>query len=157
MDRTHIERRVYKGAEVRRGYRVSAIRCVRDYAGSKPVELVRVPNLMEYSSGCGAHRGSCVGHMCENPTGNILPPHSLSFRSGDIRTQCYIAASKAFENDRPEYIDSLKRTDYGKEGHLRNIMSTPVSGSPRLVCISHDSEDPRLVYISENLVSRIVF
>ncbi|KAM0800648.1 hypothetical protein BDR22DRAFT_908245 [Usnea florida] len=86
-------------------------------------------------SGYGAHRGSCFGHMCETPTGNILPPHSLSFRSGDIGTQYYIAASKAFENDRPEYIDPLKRTDYGKEGHLRNILSTPVSGSVKTLAL----------------------
>ena len=65
MDKTHIERRVYSDAEVKRGHRVSSIRCVREYVGTKPTELVKVPNLTEYGSGCGVHRGSCFGHMCE--------------------------------------------------------------------------------------------
>jgi len=159
MEKTFIERRVYKGAEVKRGYRVRGIKCVQDGRGSKPVELARVPNLMDYSSGCGVHRdgGLCFGHMCETPTGNILPPHSLSFRSGDIRTQYYVAASKAFEDDRAEYAEALKRTNYGKEGHLRSIMSTPVSGSARLVCVPHDCSDPYVLFLSQNLASKVVF
>lgn len=157
MEKTFIERRVYKGAEVKRGYRVKGIKCVQDSRGSKPAELSKVPNLIDYSSGCGVHRGSCFGHMCETPSGNILPPHSLSFRSGDIRTQYYIAASKAFEDDRVEYVNALKRTNYGKEGHLRSIMSTPVSGSARLVCVPHDDPNPFVMFISENLASKIVF
>jgi RNA polymerase Rpb1, domain 2 len=95
--------------------------------------------------------------MCRTPTGNILPPHSLSFRSGDIRTQYYIASSKAFENDSTEYINALKRTNYGKEGHLRSVMSTPVSGSARLVCVPHDHSDPWTVFLSPNLASKVVF
>ena len=44
----------------------------------------------------------------------------LPSQKRDVRTQYYIAASKAFEHDRSEYIDSLKRTHYGKEGYLRS-------------------------------------
>lgn len=95
--------------------------------------------------------------MCVTPTSNVLLSHSLSFRSGDIRTQYYIAASLAFENDRSKYIKSLKRTNYGKYGYLRSTMSTPVAGSARLVCVPHDDGNPYLVYISRNLASRIVF
>lgn len=157
MEKTFIERRVYKGAEVKRGYRVKGIRCVQDKPGQKPVELVKVPNLMDYSSGCPLHRGSCFGHMCYTPSGNILPPHSLSFRSGDIRTQYYIAASKAFEEDKDDYVEAMKRTNYGKEGHLRSIMSTPVSGSVRLVCIPHVDDNPYLMFISKNLASKVMF
>lgn len=157
MNKTFIERRVYEGAEVRRGYRVKGIKCVQDRGSTLPVELAKVPSLMDYSSGCSVHRGQCFGHMCETPTGNLLPPHSLSFRSGDIRTQYYIAASRAFEEDHSEYIDALKRTNYGKEGHLRSVMSTPVSGSARLVCVPHDYSDPRVAFISENLASKILF
>ena len=157
MEKTYIERRMYEGGEVKRGYRVKAITCCHDKKGSRPSELMRVPNLIEYSSGCGIHRGSCFGHMSEIPTGNMLPSHSLSFSSGDIRTQYYIAASKAFEEDKREYADALKRTNYGKGGHLRSIMSTPVSGSARLVCVPHDDPDPHLVYVSKNLAEKIVF
>jgi hypothetical protein len=157
MERTFIERRVYKGAEVKRGYRVRGIRCVQNKRGEKPTETIKVPNLIDYSSGCGIHRDSCFGHMCETPTGNMLPPHSLAFRSGDIRTQYYIAAAKAFEDNSMEYIEALKRTNYGKEGHLRSIMSTPVSGSARLVSVPHDDPDPFIVFISENLASKVLF
>ena len=78
--------------------------------------MVRTSILVEYSSGCAAHRGSRFGPMCETPTGNVLPPHSLSFMPGDVRMQYYIAAAKAFEHNRSEYVDALKRTDYGKDG-----------------------------------------
>ncbi|KAG9242105.1 hypothetical protein BJ878DRAFT_389102, partial [Calycina marina] len=77
----------------------------------------------------------CFGHMCVTPTGSVLPPHSLSFRSGDIRTKYYIATAKAFEGKQHEYVEELKRTNYRKWGRLRSIMSTPVSGSARLVAI----------------------
>lgn len=157
MEKTFIERRVYNGAPVKRGYRVAGIECVKCDRGDKPVEMSKVQNIAEYSSGCPMHRGGCFGHMCETPTGSILPPHSLSFRSGDIRTQYYIASSKAFERDSTAYINELKETNYGKFGHLRSIMSTPVSGSGRLVCIPHDYEDPRVLFISRNLASKVVF
>lgn len=157
IDKTYIERRVYDGAQVRRGYRVSAIELVQCSKDSKPSELVGVGSQTEYSSGCRLHRGNCFGHMCVTPTGCILPPHSLSFRSGDIRTQYYVAATKAF-SDRPgQYIEEMKKTNYGKHGHLRSIMSTPVSGSARLVCIPHVYEDPRVLFISSNLASKILF
>jgi len=157
IDKTFVERRVYNGAPVRRGYRVSAITCVQCDKDDKPVEVVKVPNQAEYSAGCPLHRGACFGHICVTPTGNLLPPHSLSFRSGDIRTQYYIASAKAFENDSRLYIEELKRTNYGKQGHLRSIMSTPVSGSARLVCVPHVYSDPRVVFISRNLASKILF
>lgn len=157
MEKTFIERRVYNGAEVKRGYRVRGIRCVQDKPGQKPIEMVKVPNLIDYSSGCPLHRGSCFGHMSCTPTGNMLPPQSLSFRSGDIRTQYYIAAAKAFEDDKEEYLKAMRLTNYGKYGHLRSIMSTPVSGSARLVCVPHDYENPYVMFISENLASKIVF
>ena len=95
--------------------------------------------------------------MCVTPTGSLLPPHSLSFRSGDIRTQYYIAASKAFEDKNEDYIEELKKTNYGKYGHLRSIMSTPVSGSARLVCVPHVYSDPRVLFLPANLASKILF
>jgi hypothetical protein len=157
IEKTYMERRVFSGAQVKRGYRVSAIELVQCKKDDRPVELVKVKNQSEYSAGCPLHRGTCFGHMCGTPTGNILPPHSLSFRSGDIRTQYYIATTKAFEDRDGEYIEELKRTNYGKNGHLRSIMSTPVSGSGRLVCIPHTYRDPRVLFISPNLASKILF
>ena len=157
IDRTRIERRVYNGAQIKRGYRVSGIELAQCDGRDKPVELVKVGSQAEYSSGCPLHRDACFGHMCVTPTMNILPPHSLSFRSGDIRTQYYIATTKAFDSDSGQYIKELKETNYGKDGHLRSIMSTPVSGSARLVCVPHTFSDPRVVFISANLASKIVF
>lgn len=157
IEKTHIERRVYSGAEVRRGYKVSGIELVQCNKNSKPSELVKVRDQAEYSSGCTLHRGGCFGHMCVTPAGNILPPHSLSFRSGDIRTQYYIAAAKAFDGKSDQYIEEMKKTNYGKHGHLRSIMSTPVSGSARLVCVPHVYHDPRILFMSSNLASKILF
>jgi len=142
---------------VKRGYRVTGIRCSPCAPGTVPAELVPVQNMEEYSSGCRVHRGGCFGHMCETPTGNILPPHSLSFRSGDIRTQYYIASRHAFEDDGPRYREELRKTNNGKEGHLRSIMSTPVSGSARLVVIPHCLDDPYVVCISPTLASKVLF
>lgn len=157
MEKTFIERRVYKGAPVHRGYKVTGIKCVNDVPGSLPRELAKAYDIVGYSSGCPIHRGSCFGHMCVTPNGNLLPPHSLSFRSGDIRTQYYVASNKAFEDKKDEYIEALKVTNYGKHGHLRSIMSTPVSGSARLVCIPHGDRDPRIVYMSRSLAEGILF
>lgn len=157
MEKTHILRRTYKGGEIKRGYRVTGISCVPCAPGDKPAEIVKAQNIDEYSAGCSIHRDGCFGHMCETPTGNILPPHSLSFRSGDIRTQYYMACTWAFGRDDKRYITELKKTNYKKEGHLRSIMSTPVSGSARLVAIPHDSEDFAVIYISKNLADKIVF
>lgn len=154
---TFIERRVYKGARVHRGYKVSSVACVPEGSNSFPSELVPATGMEEYSSGCPLHRGGCFGHMSITPTGNLLPPHSLSFRSGDIRTQYHIATSKAFTNDSAEYRELLKRTNYRKHGHLRSIMGTPVSGSARLVAICSDDSDPRKVFISRSLAEKIVF
>ena len=36
-------------------------------------------------------------------------------------------------------------------------MSTPVAGSARLVCVPHNHEDPRTVFLSRNLASSILF
>jgi hypothetical protein len=157
VEKTFMERRVFSGALVKRGYKVSAIQLVKCKKDQKPVETVKVKNQSEYSAGCSLHRGTCFGHVCETPTGNLLPPHSLSFRSGDIRTQYYIAATKAFEDKEDDYIEELKKTNYGKYGHLRSIMSTPVSGSARLVCIPHCFRNPRVLFISPNLASKILF
>lgn len=157
LEKTVISRRTYKGGEVHRGYKVTGISCVPCAPGSKPVETVRVQNMEEYSSGCAVHREGCFGHMCVTPTGSILPPHSLAFRSGDIRTQYYIACGWAFNRDDDRYIAELKKTNYKKEGHLRSIMATPVSGSARLVAVPHDSEDYTIVYISRNLAEKVVF
>lgn len=157
IEKTHMERRVFDGGQIKRGYRVSAIELVRCDKDTMPTEVVRVKGQSEYSAGCAIHRGTCFGHMCITPTGSMLPPHSLSFRSGDIRTQYYIATTKAFEDKHDVYIEELKRTNYGKHGHLRSIMSTPVSGSARLVSVPHDDENPRVVFLSPNLASKIVF
>lgn len=54
-------------------------------------------------------------------------------------------------------MDALKRTNYGKEGHLRSIMSTPVSGSARLVAVPHVGEDYWKVYLSRNLAEKVVY
>jgi hypothetical protein len=156
MEKTFIERRVYPGAEVRRGYRVTGLTCCKDAENTNPVEIMPVQNMDEYSSGCKKHRG-CFGHMCITPTGHLLPPQSLSFRAGDIRTQYYIACTSAFNNDSSTYVDNLKKTNYRKEGCLRSIMATPVSGSARLVAVSHKGQDAFTVYISKNLASKILF
>ena len=148
---------MYNGAQVKRGYKVSAMELVQCKKNEDPTELVKVGSQDEYSAGCPLHRGVCFGHMCITPTASILPPHSLSFRSGDIRTQYYIAASRAFDNKPEQYIEELKKTNYGKHGHLRSIMSTPVSGSARLVCVPHTYSDPRVLFISPNLASKILF
>ncbi|KAJ4385294.1 hypothetical protein N0V93_010355 [Gnomoniopsis smithogilvyi] len=82
---------------------------------------------------------------------------SLSFRSGDIRTQYYIATSNAFQEDSSECLMDLASTKCGKYGHLQSVMSTPVSGSVRLVCAPHNDPDPRVIFISNNLASKIMF
>lgn len=126
------------------------------FVHERPRELVRVQNMEEYSSGCSLHHSGCFGHMCITPTGALLPPHALSFRSGDITTQYYSACNWAFYHNTEQYVDQLKRTNNGKEGHLRSIMSTPVSGSARLVAIPHVCNDYWFVYISRNLAEKIV-
>lgn len=164
MEKTFVERRVYKGGPVKKGYVVTKISCEKDEPDSLPAEIIKVSDIDDYSSGCPLHRGTCFGHMCVTPTGSLLPPHSLSFRSGDIRTQYYVAAALAFGKDDKRYINELKKTNYKKEGHLRSIMSTPVSGSARLVVIPHYESIPFEtgdsmfhIYISENLASKIRF
>lgn len=51
----------------------------------------------------------------------------------------------------------IKTMNYGKFDHVRSIMATPVSGSARLVCVSHDGEDPKIVNIPKALASKILF
>lgn len=152
-----MERRAYKGGLVKRGYKVSSMKLTKCEENELPVELAKVWSMTEYESGCTLHRDCPFGHMCITPEGLLLPPHSMSFRSGDIKTQYNIAASKAFEGKVKCYIDDLKSTNYGKEGNLRSIMSTPVSGSARLVCASQVGQDPRVVYLSRNLAEKVLF
>lgn len=73
---------------MRRGYEVTSIELVRCEKGEKIAETSTVGNIDEHSAGCSEHPG-CFGHMCYSPTGALLPPHSLSMRSGDIKTQYY--------------------------------------------------------------------
>ena len=57
IKRTYIARRAYKGADVEKGCKVKAIKCVRDSKDSGPLELRRVPKLactaraVEYTGG----------------------------------------------------------------------------------------------------------
>lgn len=157
MDKTFIERRVYKGAKVRRGYRVKSISCVKDDPGSRPSEIITVKSLSEYESGCPLHRGGCFGHMCEIESGDLLMPHSMPFRAGDIRTQYNLAASAAFAGNTEEYREILTSTCSKKYGTLRGVMSVPVSGGARLVAVPHNDENVGVVFLSENLLNKIKF
>lgn len=147
-------RRVYDGAPVTTGYRVSSIK-LEKFGENEAFPVTRVRTLAQYSAGCREH-GGCFGHMCETPTGAILPPQSLSMRAGPISTEYLKASKQAFGQDTGLYLDMLKSTNKTKRGHMRGIMYTPVAGSARLVATPAWFRRD-VVFVSKELASTIRF
>lgn len=145
-------RLVYPGAPISGVAHIKAVsveRCPDDSA----VEIIRVPNMKHYESGCRLHT-DCFGHYCSTPSGIILPPQSMSMRDGEISTEYFKASRLAFEGKREEYIETLEKTNETKRGTLRSIMSTPVSGSARLIATPNWYRR-NIVWISRSLASKI--
>lgn len=156
MEKTYIRRRVFPGAPVKTGYRIVSVEAAPLPDKYVPTETMSVNTLEEYSSGCKQHR-DCFGHMCLTNDNALLPPHSFSFRTGEVKNQFYAAAHHAFRGDMSAYVKELKTTCYKKHGVLRSIMSTPVAGCARLVVVPHCYDDPNVIFISENLARKIKF
>lgn len=156
MKRTFAERRVYDGAKVTRGYRVTSIEVCKETPGTVPKEIVRVESHDEYSSGCKLHP-RCIGHMCVTPAGSLLPFHGLALSTADILTQYTYATMEAFREDSSGYKRKLEETNKGKHGHLRSVLKTPVSGSARLVATPHTDSEIGHVYMSSHLASKLNF
>lgn len=155
MERTHIERRVYGGTPVRRGYAVAAVK-FQPFEHDHKLRCTSVRNLEDYSAGCREH-ANCFGHMCVTNEGNILPPHSLSMRSGPIATEYLKASMLAFEHNGPGYITALKRTNYSKHGHMRSIMSSPIAGSARLVAVPQVDLPRDVICLPRELMRTLIF
>ncbi|KAF2864552.1 hypothetical protein K470DRAFT_208512, partial [Piedraia hortae CBS 480.64] len=88
-------------------------------------------SLYEYKSGCREHK-DCYGHLC-SVNGATLPPHSMSLRSGSKATEYNKAARLVFDVDTKGYVSAIQRTNFTKHGTMRPTMSTPISGSGRLI------------------------
>lgn len=155
MERTYIERRVYGGTPTKRGYAVSAVK-YQAFERDHRLKCTDVKSLEDYSAGCREH-ANCFGHMCVTNEGNILPPHSLSMRSGPIATEYLKASMLAFERDKPGYIAALKRTNYSKHGHMRSIMSSPIAGSARLVAVPQVDLPRDVICLPQELMRTLIF
>lgn len=133
MECENLSRRTFNGSSTKVGYIATAVK-FKPFGSDHSMRTTQVSSIDDYSSGCRLHAG-CFGHMCVTPQGNLLPPHSLSMRVGPITTEYLKAATMAFGDDQTRYKHALKKTNYTKRGHMRNIMSTPVAGSLRLVAV----------------------
>lgn len=151
MEAQRFERRVYNGALTTGKYKISSIRYSPFSKGEKP-RMITVDNLAQYESSCREHR-QCFGHMCVTKSGTVLAPHSMSLRSNDIATDYHKAARMAFEGNTEEYIDTIKRTNYTKNGTMRSVMSTPIAGSCRLIATPQYEFGRGYIAISKNLAS----
>lgn len=149
------QRKVYNGSRVSSGYIATAVQFT-PFDQNHTLKSTRVNSLEEYSAGCREHAG-CFGHMCVTPQGNYLPPQSLSVKTGPIVTEYLKAAALAFGTDSSEYKKALKRTNYTKNGHMRNIMSTPIAGSLRLVATPQISLPGNCVCIPKELADATRF
>lgn len=148
----HVTRLVYPGAPIAGPARIKAMK-VEKAPDESNMETVRVPNFAHYESGCRIH-AACFGHYCRTPSGILLPPQSLSMRTGEITTE-YLKASKfAFEGRKAEYLESLESTNFTKNGTMRSIMSTPVAGSARLIATPMWWRR-NVVWVSENLANKL--
>lgn len=152
MEPVNVTRFIYPGARVTGVARIKAVKVEKAPADSN-LETVRVPNLLHYESGCRLH-ADCFGHYCVTPSGILLPPQSMSMRNGDIATEYTKAARFAFEGRADEYMSSLESTNFTKNGTMRSIMSTPVSGSARLIATPNWYRRD-VVWISEGLANKI--
>ncbi|KAH8751113.1 hypothetical protein F5883DRAFT_692812, partial [Diaporthe sp. PMI_573] len=153
MERQHMRRRVYPGADVVCDYVVTSMR-FKPFASGESFRTLDVATLAEYESGCHVH-AACHGHMCRAPSGCILLPQSMSMRSMDIATQYHEASKQAFSKDTRGYIDALKQTNLTKDGTYRVVMSTPVSGSMRLLAVPQWEAGRGSLCVSRNLASKV--
>lgn len=144
-------RLVYKGGPVEGAARIRAVKVVKAPDDSK-IEVVRVPNFAHYESGCRDH-SACFGHFCRTPAGILLPPQSLSMRTGKITTEYLKAARFAFEGRKDEYLENLEQTNLSKDGTMQSMMSTPVAGSARLIATPMWYRR-EFVWVSQNLASK---
>lgn len=154
MERQEFRRRVYNSAPVSGFYMITSITPARFGPNEKP-RTVNVNTLYEYESGCKEHR-DCYGHLCAVNGDVVLPPHSMSLRSGDIATEYNKAAKLVFTGDIGGYVDAVKKTNLTKDGTMRLTMSTPVAGSCRLIATPQWEFGTSCIAISENLASRMV-
>lgn len=152
MEPINVTRFVHPGARVTGVARIRAVK-VEKAPANATLETVRVPNLLHYESGCRLH-ADCFGHYCVTPSGILLPPQSMSMRNGDIATEYTKAARFAFEGRATEYMSSLESTNFTKNGTMRSIMSTPVSGSARLIATPNWHRRNE-VWISKGLADKI--
>lgn len=142
---------MYKGGPVSGVARIKAVKAVKAPDDAQ-IDVVRVPNFSHYESGCREH-SACFGHFCRTPSGILLPPQSLSMRTGKITTEYLKASRYAFEGRKEEYLENLEKTNLTKDGTTQSMMSTPVAGSARLIATPmwHRRE---FVWVSENLASK---
>lgn len=124
------------------------------FGSNEKPRTVSVNTLYEYESGCKEHR-DCYGHLCSVNDSVVLPPHSMSLRSGDIATEYNKAAKLVFDGNVEGYVDAVKKTNLTKHGTMRLTMSTPVAGSCRLIATPQWEFGTSCVAISENLASRM--
>lgn len=144
-------RLVYKGGPVSGAARIKAVKVVKAPEDSN-IDVVSVPNFAHYESGCRQH-SACFGHYCRTPGGILLPPQSLSMRTGKITTEYLKASRYAFEGRKEEYLESLEKTNLTKEGTMQSMMSTPVAGSARLIATPMWYRR-ELIWISKNLADK---
>lgn len=152
-DPIYASRLVYPGGAVFGAATIKAVKIMKA-EDDNTLETVRVPNFSHYESGCRSHAGGCFGHFCRTPNGILLPPQSLSMRTGDITTEYLKAARFAFEGRKDEYLAGLESTSLTKRGTLRSIMSTPVAGSARLIATPMWYKR-NIVWISQNLAKKL--
>jgi hypothetical protein len=148
----HVTRLVYPGAPVVGPARIKAVK-VEKAPDDANIETVRVPNFAHYESGCRVH-ADCWGHFCRTPSGILLPPQSMSMRTGDIMTEYLKASRFAFDGRKTEYLASLESTNFTKNGTMRSIMSTPVAGSARLIATPMWWRR-NVVWVSKNLADKL--
>lgn len=147
-----VRRLVYPGAPISGVATIKGMSVVKS-TGDVNMQVVQVPSLAHYGSGCRSH-ASCFGHLCSTPSGAMLPPQSLSMRNGDITTEYLNASKLAFNNKHKEYMSALERTNFTKNGTMRSIMSTPVAGSARLIATPMWYRRD-VVFVSQNLASKL--
>lgn len=150
MERQEYQRRVHDGATVAGKYTIQEMWFSMDEVEPP---MMSVATISEYESGCRVHK-RCFGHLCITPSGLVLPPQSMSMKTNEISTEYHRASRAAFAGQAEEYTSCIRKTNYTKDGTMRSIMSTPTAGSARLIATPHDG-DPTVVYISENLASRL--
>lgn len=149
MNRRAPVRFAYEGSDPTDCRKIVAIGHSR--VDTSKIYIQKVATIEEYEYGCKEHEEGCRGHICETPSGMLLPPQHMALRTNIMKNEIYAAAQHAFASPTRYHMSEYKRilTEMlqGKDGKMRSgVLTSPVDGSLRMAVIPHTFENAEDIY-----------